>query len=449
MGHWGKLTARTVLAVALLGALASPADARPQQAQSPPPKSFLVVDASSGTILIADNPHEPRLPASTAKIMTAVTAVERLAPDAVVTVSDLAAAQPASRINMFPGQQWRFEDAMASLMMVSANDAAYAIAETAGGSLRGFADAMGQTAARLGMKDSTFSDPAGLDDEASFEGGTRMSAYDVAIATRNALTVPELALWSALPTYEFVDPTGLTRSLTNHNKLLPGGTRSYEGATGMKTGYTDRAGHTLVATATRGGRTLIVVVLDTYDTYGWATALLDQGFAMRNEEGTGQRLPKVAVSPYRERADDRDAFLVLTRPTTTTTTTTTTAPAPADAVAAPAAETQAEPTQDAEPESTSSGAAQSDRDDEDNGSPLLSLRVLVALLVVLLVTTVALRRRAVRRRRARRLAQNQERAARMRSGGLTVVDGRYRTGMRVGPPVESHVRVHRISAPDQ
>src|SRR4029077_3821899 len=102
-------------------------------------------------------------------------------------------------------------------------------------------------------------------------------------------------------------------SLTNHNRMLPGGTRAYEFATGFKTGFTSRAGHTLIATATRDGRSLIAVVLDTYDTYGWAVQLLDQGFATPNAQGTGEVLPLVAVSPYADRVADQQAFLTAAR----------------------------------------------------------------------------------------------------------------------------------------
>ena len=315
MARRGRFAVRAALAALLVGLLAptAAAAARPAAPQSPPPKAFVVVDVNTGTVLASDHQHDALPPASTSKVMTALTAVERLAPDALVNVSPLAASQPASRINMQPGQQWPLNNALASLLLASANDAAYAIAETAGGSLDGFVAAEQQTAARLGMEDSTFSDPAGLDDETSYKGGPRMSAYDIAISTRNALAVPDLAQWGATRKYEFVDPTGLPRSLTNHNRMLPGGTRAYEFATGFKTGFTSRAGHTLIATATRDGRSLIAVILDTYDTYGWAVQLLDQGFATPNAQGTGEVLPVVAVSPYADRVADQQAFLTAAR----------------------------------------------------------------------------------------------------------------------------------------
>src|SRR3990172_460980 len=260
------------------------------------------------------HPPPPPPRASPEKIMPALTAVERLPTDALVPISELAASQPASKMTMLPGEQWPLDQALASLIMVSANDAAYAIAEATSGSLEGFADALTSTADRYGMKDSTLSDPAGFDDAASFRGGPRMSAYDIAIAARNALAVPQLAYLSALPTLDFTDPSGNARNLVNLNKLLPGASAAYAGSTGFKTGYTEQAGHALVATASRDGRTIIAVILNTYDTYGWAWQLLDQGFATpAHDAGTGEKLPGVRVSPYAERLTDQLAFLRLTK----------------------------------------------------------------------------------------------------------------------------------------
>ncbi|MET1000641.1 MAG: serine hydrolase [Acidimicrobiia bacterium] len=453
MGRRGTNALRAALAVLLLGVLAPPAaatgGARPRQVVSPQPLAYIVVDATTGTVLLADKPHDPHPPASTAKVMTALTAMERLAPDAMVAVSPLAAAQPASRINMVAGDQWPLADAMASLMMASANDAAYAIAETAGGgSLAGFQAAMTATGARLGMVDSTFADPAGFDDEGAFAGGPRMSAYDIAIATRNALTLPEITNWASMPKYEFIDPQGGQRSLTNHNKLLPGNSRGYEWATGYKTGYTDNAGHTLVATATRDGRTLIAVVLNTWDTYGWAVQLLEFGFATPNESGTGETLPDVAVSPLARRVADQQAFVAVARgadgttaagtPTTLAPVATTTPPTTAEAAAAPQGEAvdgTAIVAQQVEPEA----------DDGGGGPGLFRPRNVALVLLALLIAFVMVRRRAVKRKRARRIARQRARSTMLRSGALPVVDGRYRTGTRTGPPVESHISVRRIT----
>jgi D-alanyl-D-alanine carboxypeptidase len=438
----------TVLLVALAAAVApfattgaaGAAGGRVAQAQGAPPKAYIVVDATTGEVLLADHEHDAFPPASIAKIMTAVTAAERLPADAVINVSPLAAGQPASRINMQAGQHWPFEQAIASLMMASANDAAYAIAENAGGSLDGFVAEMNQTAHRLKMKDSTFSDPAGLDDKTSFDGGPRMSAYDIAIATRNALTVPEITKWASMRKYQFVDPTGLHRSLTNHNKMLPGSTRGYPWATGMKTGYTERAGHTLAATATRDGRTLVAVVLNTYDIYGWGAQLLDQGFATPSGSGTGVRLPALAVSPYGARVAEQQAFAAIARGTTPSPAEDTTGASTSDTTGTTAPATT---TTTHRPSSRLDGdtiAAQQAASDDDGGGGWFTWKVILPVIVVL-VLAFFLRRRAVRRQRVRRIARQRMRAAKIRSGGLTVVDGRYRAGDRTGPPVESHVQV--------
>jgi D-alanyl-D-alanine carboxypeptidase (penicillin-binding protein 5/6) len=308
---------------------------------------------------------------------------------------------------------------------------------------------MEETANRLGMEDSTFADPAGLDDDASFKGGPRMSAFDVAIATRNAIAVPELAAWGALRYHEFVDPTGLERSLTNHNKFLPGASRAYAFATGFKTGFTSRAGHTLTATATRDGRSLIAVIIDTYDTYGWAAQLLELGFATPNEARTGARLPEVAVSPYADRVAAQQAFLAVARgapvaPTTSGAPTTAAPITTTPATTLATASNDGGSTEIAAPEPA--GAPGADSGDDNGGDERdggwFDLRLVLGVVVIALAVAVFLRRRTVRRQRARRIAQQRLRSAKMRSGGLPVVDGRF--GRETNGGAESHVRIRPI-----
>jgi D-alanyl-D-alanine carboxypeptidase len=419
----------------------------------PPPKASIVVDAGSGAVLGGDHIHDPLRPASLAKIMTALVAVERLPATAGVPVSPVAAGQPAMSINMKAGQTWPFEEAMASLMMVSANDAAYALAEDAGrGSLDGFATIADATAHRLGLRDSTLGDPAGLDDNTSYKGGPLMSAYDVAVATRNALSVPVIAKYAALHSYNFVDPTGLSRHLPNHNQMLPGAGYAYAGATGLKTGYTRRAGHELVATATRGGRTCIAVILGAAD-FGYTEAahLLDQCFsAPAGTRGTGERLPDVRVSPYGSRVADRLAFAALASNSSPA------ASDPIDAATAMPARSAAalaeQSTSQSKSKSTSTHApARSTQSStvRHHSEGMLSVRNLLIVLTLALSVAVVLRRRTVKRQRVRRLARKRQRAAQMRSGGLPVVDGRYRPGTRIGKPLESHVRIHRLAHDDE
>jgi D-alanyl-D-alanine carboxypeptidase len=394
----------------------------------------VVVDADTGEVLAGGGAHDALPPASTVKIMTALAALERLPLDATITVSERAAGVQASAnnpIRMQPGEQWRLRDALTVLLLASGNDAAYAIAETAAGSLDDFAAAMNETAARYGMADSTFNDPAGFSDAQAFDGGPRVSAFDLAVATRNALDVPELALLAASAEVDIQTPDGATRTIANHNKLLPGLPRAYAGATGFKSGYTDLAGHTLVATAERGGRRMIAVVVGTYDTYGWATVLLDQGFATAPGGGTGETLPDVAVDTYSTRRADLDGFVALARGRVVP------AAGTGTGGAGFATQTSAATGPVAAPEPVPAAGSTGD-------GGVVSTRNALVGTGALLFALVSLRRRAVRRQRARRLARRRAMAAAMRRGSLPVVDGRYRTGARIGPPLESHVRLHRV-----
>jgi hypothetical protein len=256
-----------------------------------------------------------------------------------------------------------------------------------------------------------------------------VSAYDLAIATRNALTVPAIAQWASSRTYQFTDVAGTAHQLTNHNKFLPGATYGYLGANGFKTGYTQQAGHTLVATANRNGRQLIVVILGSVDSgYTWAASLLDQGFKTPlGTKGTGIRLPAVAVSPYGTRIAQRDGFVQLARGT-------------AAAPVTPATENASNSQRAAAATTTTTSVT------THHGGGLLTISHFLLVIVILLFLAVLLRRRAVKRQRARRLARRRSWSKAMRSGSLPVIDGRYRTGTRVGPPVESQVRVQRRRA---
>jgi D-alanyl-D-alanine carboxypeptidase len=198
------------------------------------------------------------------------------------------------KIGMAEGEQWALDDTLHSLMMVSANDAAYALAEAASGSLEAFAADMNAAAARYGMVDSRFADPAGFDGAEGFNGGSRVSPYDLAIAARNYLAVPELSAIAGMSEYRFDGPAK-AHVLRNHNKLLA----RYPGATGLKTGYTGLAGNTFVGTAQRDGRTMIAVVLNSTNMYGVAAALLDKGFATpADAPGVGAPLPPVRVQAF-------------------------------------------------------------------------------------------------------------------------------------------------------
>ena len=260
-----------------------------------------------------------------------------------------------------------------------------------------------------------------------------MSAYDIAISARNALRVPMLARLAAAPSVDFTGPGGLTHHLVNHNKLVS--RHLYPGATGMKTGFTDKAGHTLIATATRNGRTLIAVVLGTWDAYGWAERLLDSGFATAPGHGTGVDLPAVRVTTYGARATQFAAFRQLVAGSAvfsaaSTPTPSSTPPRPATAANRAAASLHPQL------------AAASTRP-KSGGGGLSATTILIVLLVLVLAVLYVLRVRAVRRARQRRLARRRATQSMMRRGALPVVDGRYRAGTRVGKPLESHVQIRR------
>jgi D-alanyl-D-alanine carboxypeptidase len=434
MAQPGRMGRRLLPLVFVLCALATLVAPRPAIAEpaSAPPDAYILVDADTGKVLAGRNDHEPHLTASTVKLLTALVALERLPLDTTVPVTARAAMQPENKINMKEGEVWKLNDALHSLLMSSANDAAFAIAERTSGTVEQFAKDADATARRLGARDTTFGDPAGLDDRNSFAGGTRMSAYDLAVVARNVLTVPEIANPAKLLTYDFTDPTGAGRHLTNHND---GFLTTYPGATGLKTGFTNRANRTLVTSATRDGRTMIAVVLGTWDDTGWAGFLLDQGFAtVASAPGTGAVIPPVRVATADLR---RQAFeglpAALGRPAldgsaSVPIAATRRAPSPARANRSSAA---SERTPAADTTDTNANATESGSDGFSLGT-IFNLRNLVIAIVVILLTLFFLRRRAVKRQRKRRLARQERMAEVRRRRMIDIVEPRDQA---------SHVRV--------
>lgn len=412
-----------VVLVALVGARAAPADARPPapNASPPgaPPKAWIIVDADSGVVLDASNPHTPLPPASTVKLMTAVTALQTLPVSAPLAVSARAAGVAARKINMQAGEVWTLDNTIKSLLLVSANDAAYTLAENASGSLESFAATMQSTGTALGLRDSRFGDPAGLDNDQSFGDGDMMSAFDLAIVARNALSMPELAQSMTLPKFQFTGPGNNVHIIKNENLMLS----MYPGATGMKTGFTDKAGHTLVASATRNGRTMIAVVLGYFDTYKYAQALLDVGFrSPQNARGPGEKIPAPRVLTAQARAD---AWSNLPRALgraglgapqvlgATQTATPPTTSRPGSSAAAGITRPRAPSGSATKTPATHTSAS---------GSGWFSVPRLIAVIIVALVALVLLRRRAVKRRRKRRLALQRDLVQARRRGMIQVLE---------------------------
>ena len=249
-----------------------------------PPQSWVVVDMDTGRVLQQHEAHVLRRPASTIKLLTVLTAQRHLAPDAMIPVSAYAAAMPALRIGLLAGQTWPLGQLITSTIAISANDAAVAIGEASGGTLDGFAAQMTEMGRTLGLVDAPqFTDPAGLDDNLFHGTGDWISAWDLALVGRAAMADPAIAEAAKNPIARFTDPLGHVRRLVNHNELIV----RYPGATGLKTGFTNAAGHNLVATAKRDGRTIMVVAIDAPDIYGSVIDLLNLGFAIPAASETG------------------------------------------------------------------------------------------------------------------------------------------------------------------
>lgn len=252
-------------------------------------RSAVLVDADSGQILYEKNAKE-RLPmASTTKIMTALCAVELADISDVITVDRRAVGVEGSSVYLQEGEQLTLLQLLYALLLQSANDAAAAIAIGTAGSIEAFAKEMNQKALELGLKDTHFDNPHGLDSEQHYT-----TARDLALIARAALAHPTLRAICA--TRKITIPgaeENQVRVLVNHNKML----RSYEGAIGVKTGFTKRSGRCLVSAAERNGLTLIAVTLSAPDDWNDHTRMLDAGYEalerilLCGEEGFDVTLP--------------------------------------------------------------------------------------------------------------------------------------------------------------
>ena len=236
---------------------------------TPPPASaqaYVLVDALTGQVLAERDASDPRVVASTVKLLAVLTALETLSVDDEVVVGAAAAIGGAGS-SVDPGETWQVGDLLDAVLVRSGNDAALALAEAAAGSPEAFVDRMRATAQDLGLQDSTIVEVTGLDD------ANRVSARDLATIARVALADDRIRASASQPTVDLPD-TGVQ----DNRNLLVG---AFPGATGLKTGYTDRAGYCLVASARRDGRELVAVVLGAREDparFDEAAALLSHGF---------------------------------------------------------------------------------------------------------------------------------------------------------------------------
>ena len=233
-------------------------------------RGAVLIEAESGDVVFGQNEHA-RLPmASTTKIMTALVALEALPLDTEIRIPAEAVGVEGSSIYLVEGEVLTAEQLLYALLLESANDAAAAIAIAVGGSVEGFAKRMNQKALDLGLTDTQFANPHGLDAE-----GHYTTAYELAVITRAALAneVFRTICATERKTIPLHGGEGV-RLLLNHNKLLD----SYEGCIGVKTGFTKKTGRCLVSAAERDGVTLIAVTLNAPDDWRDHTAMLNYGF---------------------------------------------------------------------------------------------------------------------------------------------------------------------------
>jgi D-alanyl-D-alanine carboxypeptidase len=242
----------------------------------------ILVDPASGEVLWSRRSRTPAPPASLTKMLTALAVRASLGLDGVTVASRASVRQPARRLALKRGQRLTVNQALKSLMIVSANDVAVMLAEAAGGSVARFARAMDAESELLGLRGSSWRNPNGLDAR-----GHRSTAFDLAVLARAVLRDRWLARVVRMRHAAFTMANGRRVTLTAHSRFLLG----YRGAVGVKTGFTDDAGHCLAAAATRGGRTLIAVVLHSPDNAADAGRMLDWGFGRGRSVRTGRRLP--------------------------------------------------------------------------------------------------------------------------------------------------------------
>ncbi len=237
-------------------------------------KAAILIDANDGSVLWGKNEHERHYIASTTKIMTAIVALEHLAPHALVTIDESVRRVAPITEGLRPGEKVEAWKLFYGTLLFSGNDTALSLAIAAGGTRSHFVDLMNEKARALGLEDSHFRSPSGLLDRDNYS-----TAWDMASLARYAMWNPRFRAvvrthvkrvpWAA-PTY--------AKIYVNKNHLIG----AYPGANGVKTGWTTLAKHCLVASARRDGVWLIAVVLGADDMYGDVKRLFGYGFSTRS-----------------------------------------------------------------------------------------------------------------------------------------------------------------------
>ena len=269
----------------------------------------ILMDQETGRILYEKDAHSQSRIASITKIMTAILAIESGKMDQEVTVSSNAAGTEGSSLYLKAGEKIKLEDLVYGLMLRSGNDAAVAIAEFVGGSLDGFVYMMNEKANEIGMENTHFANPHGLDDHENHYS----TAYDMAVLTRYSMENDLYKEIAGTKVHTAPNPEEKwDRKWKNKNRLL---TELYKYSTGGKTGYTKLAKRTLVSTASKDGENLIAVTLNGPDDWKDHIGMFEYGFKQFDykivlEKGT---IKKIDDEIYKNHAYlKRESVLTLT-----------------------------------------------------------------------------------------------------------------------------------------
>ena len=234
-------------------------------------RAAIVISGDTGEVIYSQNAQEKLPMASTTKIMTALILCEQGDMEKVITVTDQMVRVEGTSMGLLAGDKVSYKALLYGMLLASGNDAANVTAYALGGTIDGFVKMMNNKAKELGLSNTHFETPSGLDGDEHYT-----TAYDLAMLAKVCMENPLFyeAASSKSATLEYGNPP-YRRTLTNHNKLL----KTYDGAVGVKTGFTKKSGRCLVSCAERDGKRIIAVTLKDPDDWRDHTNLLDYGFS--------------------------------------------------------------------------------------------------------------------------------------------------------------------------
>ena len=247
----------------------------------------VLLESGSGQVVFSKNPDKKSAMASTTKIMTALLAIERNEPDSVVLMTDEMVRVEGSCMGLKAGDMMTVEDLLHGLMLQSGNDAANALAVHTGKSQSEFVSMMNRRAGELGLANTGFETPSGLDGDGHYSTALDMAKLGV-FAMKNKIFAGIVSKKTAQVTFLNSD---LKVTYSNHNRLL----REYDGTVGIKTGFTKKAGRCLVSAAERDGVLLVAATLDAPDDWNDHKRMFDYGFSLYKSYALDTSLPVESI----------------------------------------------------------------------------------------------------------------------------------------------------------